>query len=101
MIKCNYWQSKPKKIALRKEISERIYNADFRFNPIINHIYYLYENTKGIQILSMIEPNEWGRVRTGENYTYLVTIKLLADYTWEILDNSDEDLFNLNSTNIS
>ncbi len=82
-----------KKIALRKEISERIYKADFRFTPIINHIYYLYENKNGIQVLSMIGPNEWGRVRTGKSYTYLATIKLLADHTWEIIDHSNDDVF--------
>ncbi len=82
-----------KKIAVRKDISERIYQADFRFTPIINHTYYLYQNQDGTQILSMIGPNEWGRVRTGKNYTYLATIKLLADHTWEIIDHSSEDVF--------
>ncbi len=79
-----------KKIAVRKEISERIYQADFRFTPIINHIYYLYEDLNQKQVLSMIGPNEWGRVRTGKNYTYLATIKLLADHTWDILEAADE-----------
>lgn len=84
-----------KKIALRKEISERIYQADFRFTPIINHTYYLYQNQDEVNVLSMIGPNEWGRVRTGKNYTYLATIKLLADHTWEILDHSSEDVFKI------
>ena len=86
-----------KKIALRKEISERIYMADFRFTPIINHTYYLYENLENKQVLSMIGPNEWGRVRTGKNYTYLATIKLLADHTWEIIDHANEELLGINT----
>ncbi len=81
-----------KKIAIRKNIAERIYEADFRFTPSINHVYYLYENELKIQVLSMIGPNEWGRVRSGKNYVYLATVKLLADHTWEIID-SDNSKF--------
>ena len=46
-----------------------------------------------ILILVFAQSNEWGRVRTGKNYTYLATIKLLADHTWEIIDHSSEDVF--------
>ncbi len=81
-----------KKINQRKVISERIYGASFRFEPIINHVYYLYEDTDQTQILSIIAPSEWGRSRKNE-YTYIAKIKLLADHTWDILDASD-DFFN-------
>ena len=40
-----------KKINQRKEVSERIYQAKFRFDPIINHVYYLYEDEQQEQIL--------------------------------------------------
>lgn len=79
-----------KSINLRKEISERIYQASFRFEPIINHTYYLYEDENTEQILSIIGPNQWGRSRTN-TYTWIATVKLLADHTWEILDNNTED----------
>lgn len=79
-----------KKINLRKEISERIYQAEFRFEPIINHIYHLYEDESTAQILSIIGPNEWGRSRKNQ-YTWLATIKLLGDHTWEILESSETD----------
>ena len=79
-----------KKINQRKEISERIYQASFRFNPIINHIYYLYEDEDLTQILSIIGPGEWGRSRKN-NYTYVATIRLLADHTWEILNSTEEE----------
>jgi len=78
-----------KKINQRKVISERIYNATFRFDPIINHIYYLYEDQDQTQILSIIGPSEWGRSRKN-NYTYIAKIKLLADHTWDVLDSSDD-----------
>lgn len=77
-----------KKINLRKAISERIYQATFRFEPIINHVYYLYQDADNVAILSIIAPTEWGRSRKN-NYTYLATVKLLADHTWEILDSAE------------
>ncbi len=78
-----------KKINQRKEISERIYQASFRFEPIINHVYYLYEDDLQVQLLSIIGPNEWGR-SSKNKYTYIATIRLLADHTWEIMDSSEQ-----------
>ncbi len=79
-----------KKINLRKEISERIYQANFRFEPIINHVYYLYEDENTEQVLSIIGPDQWGRSRKNK-YNWIATVKLLADHTWEILDNADSE----------
>jgi|SRR6056300_772574 hypothetical protein len=78
-----------KKINQRKAISERIYSANFRFDPIINHIYYLYQDNDGSHVLSIIAPNEWGRSRKNE-YHYLAQVKLLADHTWDILDTAED-----------
>jgi len=80
-----------KKINKRKEISERIYKAEFRFEPIINHVYYLYEKENQIQVLSIIGPDQWGRSKYKSDYRYLATVKLLADHTWEILDDSSDN----------
>lgn len=77
-----------KKINQRKAISERIYQAAFRFEPIINHIYHLYQDENGTPILSIIAPTEWGRSRKN-NYSHLATVKLLADHTWEILESAE------------
>ncbi|MCB9223311.1 MAG: DUF2452 domain-containing protein [Crocinitomicaceae bacterium] len=78
-----------KKINKRKEISEQIYQAKFRFEPIINHIYYLYEDEDTSHVLSIISPQQWGRSRTNK-YNWIATVKLLADHTWEIIDTSDQ-----------
>ncbi len=67
----------------RAKISEKIYKARMSFEPLIGHTYYLYENTSGEYVLSMIKPDEWGRKKP---YFYIATTKLLADHTWEILD---------------
>jgi len=79
-----------KKINLRKEISEKIYQANYRFEPIINHIYHLYEAESLAQILSIIGPKQRGRSRQNK-YTWIATIKLLGDHTWEILESADQE----------
>ncbi|MEL7020285.1 MAG: DUF2452 domain-containing protein [Bacteroidota bacterium] len=70
------------KIHKRVEVSERIYQAEINFKPIINHTYHLYENKKGKNVLSMIGPDEWGR---SQPYTFIATVKMMADHTWDIL----------------
>lgn len=78
-----------KKINQRKVISEKIYSANFRFDPIINHVYYLYQDNDGSHILSIIAPNEWGRSRKN-SYQYLAQIRLLADHTWDVLETAED-----------
>jgi hypothetical protein len=70
-----------KEIQRRAEISEKIYQADLNFEPLIGHTYHLYQRPGGEHLLSMIAPGEWGRSKSpGE---HLATVKLLADHTWE------------------
>jgi predicted transcriptional regulator len=78
-----------KKITKRKEISEKIYQAEFRFEPIINHTYHLYETKDGGEVLSVIGPNEWGRSTRKDDFKWQATVKLLADHTWEILSSAE------------
>ncbi|MDG1346758.1 MAG: DUF2452 domain-containing protein [Crocinitomicaceae bacterium] len=72
----------------RKRISEYIYQAEMRFQPLINHTYYLYEKEDGSYFLSLIGPNDWGR--SGDKFNYIATTKLLADHTWDVLNKSQE-----------
>lgn len=71
-------------IKKRVEVSEKIYLSQINFEPVINHIYFLYEKEDHSTILSMIGPKEWGKTIPYEKY--LATIKLLSDHTWEVLD---------------
>ena len=73
-----------KKLQGRKEVSERIYGAEMRFEPLINHTYHLYKKENGIHLLSMIAPDQWGR--SGDQLTFIATVKLLADHTWDIIE---------------
>lgn len=72
-----------KKIQDRKEISEWIYGAEMRFEPLISHVYHLYQRDSGIYLLSMIAPNQWGR--SSNHLEFVATVKLLADHTWDVL----------------
>ena len=79
-----------KQIQKRVEISEQIYTADVGFKPLINHTYHLYEKEDGEKVLSMVAPDEWGRA---SKLTFVATVKLLADHTWDILaSNEDEEI---------
>ncbi len=64
----------------RKELSFKIYTAKMSFAPLINHIYFLYQNEDESTVLSMIGPNEWGKSKPFNKF--LAKIKLLADHTW-------------------
>jgi len=73
-------------IQRRKSVSEMIYTAKVSFEPLISHIYHLYQKEDEELVLSMVGPNEWGRSFRFERF--VATVKLLADHTWEILEES-------------
>ena len=73
-----------KKIHDRIIISQEIYEAEMGFDPLISHIYYLYERKNGIKVLSMIPNNSWGRSFPFEKF--IAKVKLLSDHTWDILE---------------
>ena len=70
------------------EVSEKIYLSTINFEPVINHIYYLYEKEEGTTILSMISPEEWGKNIPYKKY--FAKIKLLSDHTWDVLEKGKE-----------
>ena len=80
----NLLAEQAKSIKERVEISQMIYNAEIRFEPLISHQYYLYEKDNGEFTLLMIGNNEWGR--SGCPYNFISTVRLLADHTWEIIN---------------
>ena len=77
-----------KKLNERKLISEIIYGAEMRFEPLINHVYHLYEKEDKKYLLSLIAPDQWGRSK--KSFEFVATIRLLADHTWEILEKNEE-----------
>ena len=71
-----------RQIQHRIEVSEKIYQAECGFKPIIGKTYHLYAK-KEKWILSMISHEEWG---SNCPYEFLNTVKLLADHTWDVID---------------
>ena len=56
-----------------------VYNAEFRFKPVIGKVYFLYQKDDGKLFLSLIEPNEWDKIFIG-------AFKLISDNRWEKTD---------------
>ena len=65
------------------EWNKLVYASDFKFEPEKGKVYFLYQKEDGIDFMSMIGPEEWGRKKNWANF--VAEIKLLADHTWEII----------------
>lgn len=77
-----------KDIKNRVEVSERIYVAEMKFQPVINQKYFLYEREGERDILSLIGPDEWGK--GGCKFTrYIARVRLLADHTWKVFEQNE------------
>ncbi len=63
---------------LRKsfEVTQEVYESNYKFEPIIGEIYHLYEDSNGGKTLSLIEPHLW-------NKKHLYSVILNSDMTWK------------------
>ena len=86
----NLLASQAKGLQDRKIISEKIYGAEMRFEPLINHIYHLYQKEDKTYLLSLIAPDQWGRSK--KSFEFVATVQLLADHTWDVLEKSDLEI---------
>lgn len=77
-------------IKSRVELSERIYDAEIGFEPIIGHVYYVYLKENGKDVISIIAPSEWGR--SYRYVRYMGKVVLLADHTWDVIEYHTEDV---------
>lgn len=75
------------KLKRRAEISFEIYEANMGFKPLIGKTYYLYQKD-GKKILSIVSPTEWGKKIPFEKF--VATVKLLADHTWDVLEDNSK-----------
>jgi hypothetical protein len=78
--------SQAQKIKRRADLSYEIYKANMGFKPLIGQIYFLYAKESN-KTLSLIGPDEWGKSLPFDKF--LAKVKLLADHTWEILEDAD------------
>lgn len=79
-----------RKLQERVRISEEIYLTDMNFEPLIGRNYFLYRQSSGKTILSMVSPDEWGKKPP---YTFVAEVKMLADHTWDVLRTNEEFSF--------
>ena len=76
-----------REIEARLQVSYGIYEAEMKFTPNIGELYHLYEKDGG-KILSFISPEEWGKRMPYDSF--LATVLLLADRTWEVKVRNEE-----------
>ncbi len=70
----------------RRTISEEIYSATIKFEPVAGNTYYLYATSEG-RVLSMISPEDFGEKKLKENeYQFIAKAMLLADCTWQVIE---------------
>jgi hypothetical protein len=80
--------SQAQKVKRRADLSYEIYKANMGFKPLIGQIYFLYQKDDK-KTLSLIGPDEWGKSLPFDKF--LAEVKLLADHTWEILEDAQAD----------
>lgn len=78
--------SQVREIEARLKISERIYESNLKFVPVIGQVYHLYERDNYYN-LSLIGPAEWGNSRTAGKY--VASVKLLGDHSWDVINKSE------------
>jgi hypothetical protein len=57
--------------------NELVYNAEFKWEPVIGETYHLYEG-RGQRFLSLIGPNEWGK-----DMGFIGSFRLSSTKVWE------------------
>ena len=70
-------------IKKRIDVSEKIYTAQMSFEPFVGNVYHLYKK-EDVYKLTMIAPDEWGRLKPSE-LVFISSAKLLSDHTWDII----------------
>ena len=74
--KLNELRDEYKKLIQEYNWTKLIYESHYSFQPIVGHIYHLYEKKDKSLWLSLIAPNEW-------NQPYIGSFKLQTDGKWE------------------
>ncbi len=66
----------------RAKISELVYHAKFKFEPVVGGRYFIYKDGEDTK-LSLIGPKEWREDRSEDSF--ISEIELLADHTWKVI----------------
>ncbi len=76
-----------REIESRLKVSEKIYESDLRYTPVIGQVYHLYEKDDHFK-LSIIGPQEWGNSKGMGNY--VASVKLLGDHSWDVISKAKD-----------
>ena len=74
--KLNELKEEYKKLIQEYNWTKLIYEAEYSFQPIVGHIYHLYEKKDTTLWLSLIGPDQWDQ-------PYIGSFKLITDGRWE------------------
>ncbi len=74
--KLNELKEEYKKLIQEYNWTKLIYEAEYSFQPIVGHIYHLYEKKDKTLWLSLIGPDQWDQ-------PYIGSFKLITDGRWE------------------
>ena len=61
------------------KLNEFIFSIDLKFEPIVGDTYFVYQNEKTINFLSMIAPHEC-------KFLYICSVKLNTEGQWVLID---------------
>ena len=71
-------QNKIKTFATQAQTTQKVYQANFKFEPIVGETYFLYKSEKG-DFLSIIPPDQWKK-------DFIGAFKLSSEFTWEAVE---------------
>jgi|TARA_Y100000310_G_scaffold329460_1_gene399359 hypothetical protein len=75
-----------KKVLDNVSFTKEMYDYGLRFEPVIDHIYHVYERENEERFVSLIAPSEWGARFKGK---HVYSARFCPDDTWE---KTDEEL---------
>lgn len=79
-------QKQAQDLKRRLDISNLVYQAEYKFKIFPGNIYYLVNDLKkNKQLLLQLGPNNWSNGKP-EHYHYLANVKCLGDFTWVEVD---------------
>ena len=79
--KLNELKEEYKKLVEEYNWTKLVYEAEYSFQPIVGHIYHLYEKKDKNLWLSLISPQEWGSVQ--QEKAYVASFKLDNIGKWQ------------------
>lgn len=88
----NLLQQQANDLKRRLDITDLVYNADFKFKIYPGTIYYLVNDMqKNKTLLLQLGHDNWSNGKP-DHYTYIASVKCLGDFTWIEVDKEGNPL---------